>query len=68
MQGDDLVNIVSAVCPNTIVVVHAVGPVLMPWADNPNVTAIVFAGLPGLFKSSKDDDNADFGKIRPGKR
>ncbi|KAI0860597.1 glycoside hydrolase family 3 C-terminal domain-containing protein [Xylaria cubensis] len=37
----------EAVCPNTIVVVHGPGVVLMPWAENENVTAILGAHYPG---------------------
>ncbi|KAI0808779.1 glycoside hydrolase family 3 protein [Xylaria sp. FL0064] len=37
----------AALCPNTIVVVHGPGVVLMPWADNENVTAILAAHYPG---------------------
>ncbi|KAJ3570339.1 hypothetical protein NPX13_g5759 [Xylaria arbuscula] len=37
----------AAVCPNTIVVIHGPGVVLMPWADNENVTAILAAHYPG---------------------
>ena len=37
----------AALCPNTIVIAHAPGIVLMPWADNPNVTAILAAHYPG---------------------
>lgn len=37
----------AAVCPNTIVVTHGPGVVLMPWADNENVTAILAAHYPG---------------------
>ncbi|GJD04161.1 beta1,2-D-glucosidase [Colletotrichum higginsianum] len=37
----------AAVCPNTVVVVHGPGVVLMPWADNQNVTAILAAHYPG---------------------
>ncbi|KAJ7465974.1 glycoside hydrolase family 3 protein [Mycena latifolia] len=46
-DGSDLVQAVAAVCSNTIVVVHSVGPVHMPWTTNPNITAIVYAGAPG---------------------
>ena len=38
---------VAAVCSNTIVVVHSVGPVYMPWSTHPNVTGIIYAGAPG---------------------
>ncbi|KAH6628957.1 glycoside hydrolase family 3 C-terminal domain-containing protein [Boeremia exigua] len=33
-------------CPNTIVMTHGPGVVLMPWADNENVTAILAAHYP----------------------
>jgi len=45
--ADELVKTVASRCSNTIVVVHSVGPILMDWADNNNVSAILFAGLPG---------------------
>lgn len=32
---------VASVNPNTVVVVHSVGPLIIePWIDNPNVTAV----------------------------
>ncbi|XXH02477.1 hypothetical protein Hte_008853 [Hypoxylon texense] len=37
----------AAICPNTIVIIHGPGVVLMPWADNENVTAILVAHYPG---------------------
>jgi beta-glucosidase len=46
-SGSDLVERVASVCNNTIVVVHSVGPVYMPWSDHPNVTAVIYAGAPG---------------------
>ena len=34
--------------PNTIVVVHSVGPLIIePWIEHPNVSAVVWAGLGG---------------------
>ncbi|KAF7972683.1 hypothetical protein HWV62_17240 [Athelia sp. TMB] len=46
--GDALVEAVAAVNNNTIVVVHTVGPIIVDaWIQNPNVTALVWAGLPG---------------------
>lgn len=46
--GEQLVRNVTASCNNTIVVVHSTGPVLLDGIhDNPNVTALVWAGLPG---------------------
>ncbi|KZV61087.1 glycoside hydrolase family 3 protein [Peniophora sp. CONT] len=47
-NGDDLVQAVASVNPNTIVVVHSVGPLIIePWVENPNVTAILWAGVSG---------------------
>lgn len=47
-DGDTLATTVAASCANTIVVVHAVGPILMDaWIDHPNITAVLLAHLPG---------------------
>jgi beta-glucosidase len=46
--GDELILTTAAQCANTIVVLHTVGAVLVEaWHDHPNVTAILYAGLPG---------------------
>jgi beta-glucosidase len=37
----------AKLCPNTVVIVHGPGVVVMPWADNENVTAILAAHYPG---------------------
>jgi beta-glucosidase len=41
------VEATAKLCPNTVVVIHGPGVVLMPWADNANVTAILTAHYPG---------------------
>ncbi|RPD81819.1 beta-glucosidase [Lentinus tigrinus ALCF2SS1-7] len=47
-SGDALVKQVASVNKNTIVVVNTVGPILVEqWIDHPNVTALVWSGLPG---------------------
>jgi beta-glucosidase len=47
-NGDDLIKNVSSWCSNTIVVIHSTGPVLLTdWYNSPNITAILWAGLPG---------------------
>ena len=47
-NGDSLVLAVAAVNNNTVVVVHSVGPLILEaWIDHPNVTAVLWAGLPG---------------------
>ena len=38
---------ITNVCSNTVVVTHSVGVNTLPWAENPNVTAILAAHLPG---------------------
>lgn len=46
--GDELVKNVAKNCAQTVVVVHAVGPVILErWVDHPNVRAVVLANLPG---------------------
>ena len=46
-DGDAVVTSVAATCSNTIVVTHSGGPNIMPWADHPNVTAIIASHFPG---------------------
>lgn len=48
-QGADAVIAnVSATCNNTVVVIHSVGAVeIDQYKQNPNITAILWAGLPG---------------------
>ncbi|KAJ7336795.1 glycoside hydrolase superfamily [Mycena albidolilacea] len=46
--GDALISTTAASCANTIVVQHTVGPVTMEgWIDYPNVTVVLYAGVPG---------------------
>ncbi|KAL4243219.1 glycosyl hydrolase 3 family protein [Abortiporus biennis] len=47
-NGDALVQKVASVNKNTIVVVNSVGPITVEaWIDHPNVTGLVWSGLPG---------------------
>lgn len=47
-NSDHLVNSVAKQCNNTIVVIHNAGIRLVDsWIDNSNVTAVIFAHLPG---------------------
>ncbi|KAF8251875.1 hypothetical protein K440DRAFT_578757 [Wilcoxina mikolae CBS 423.85] len=47
-DGEQLINTVASNCNNTIVVIHGVGVVLLEaFIKHPNVTAVLFAGLPG---------------------
>ncbi|KAF2844935.1 glycoside hydrolase family 3 protein [Plenodomus tracheiphilus IPT5] len=42
-----VVESVAAQCANTVVVLHGASPNVLPWTDNPNVTAILAAHMPG---------------------
>lgn len=67
-SGDALVKNVSANCPNTIVVIHSTGPtILTDWYENPNVTAILWAGVPGQ-ESGNSITDILYGKINPAAR
>jgi beta-glucosidase len=47
-DGDKLVNTVAARCVSTIVIVNSVSQLnLEAWIENPNVTAVVWSGIPG---------------------
>ncbi|KAH8814936.1 putative beta-glucosidase A [Xylogone sp. PMI_703] len=47
-NGDNIVKYVSSINPNTILVLHTVGAVILEdYKNNPNITAILWAGLPG---------------------
>lgn len=46
--SDHLVENVASQCPNTMVVIHNAGIRLVDsWINNPNVTAVIYAHLPG---------------------
>ncbi|KAL4985142.1 glycosyl hydrolase family 3 N terminal domain-containing protein [Aspergillus falconensis] len=46
--SDELVENVAGKCENTIVVIHNAGIRLVDrWIDNPNITAVLYAHLPG---------------------
>ncbi|KAH8657902.1 beta-glucosidase-related glycosidase [Xylariales sp. PMI_506] len=46
-EGDAVVESVASYCNNTVVVTHSSGINILPWADHPNVTAILAAHYPG---------------------
>ncbi|KAI1098251.1 glycoside hydrolase family 3 protein [Jackrogersella minutella] len=67
-NGDEIIKNVSSSCNNTIVVIHSVGPTLVTdWYDSPNVTAIVWAGLPGQ-ESGRSLVDVLYGKVNPAGR
>ncbi|TVY54109.1 putative beta-glucosidase G [Lachnellula cervina] len=46
-NGNDVVASVAAYCANTVVITHSSGINNLPWADHPNVTAILAGHYPG---------------------
>ncbi|KAH0559370.1 hypothetical protein GP486_004113 [Trichoglossum hirsutum] len=66
VDGDKLVSTVAANNNNTIVVLHTVGPVIVEsWAKHPNITAILWAGLPGE-QSGNSITDVLYGRVNPG--
>ncbi|KAI8582566.1 hypothetical protein K450DRAFT_227770 [Umbelopsis ramanniana AG] len=63
--GDALIEAVADANPNTIVVLHTVGPVLMPWLSK--VKAVINAGLPGQ-ESGNSLADVLFGDVNPSGR
>ena len=64
--GDTLITNVSANCNNTIVVIHSTGPVLLSnYSENPNITAILWAGVPGE-QSGNSIADVLYGRFNPG--
>ena len=64
--GDLLVTNVSKTCNNTVVVIHSTGPVLLGnYSDNPNITAILWAGVPSE-QSGNSIAEVLYGRVNPG--
>lgn len=64
-NGDVLVTNVSALCNNTILVIHSTGPVLIGnYSSNPNITAILWAGIPGE-QSGNSIADVLYGRVNP---
>ena len=63
--ADVVVQNVSASCNNTILVIHSSGAVSIgDYADNPNITAILWAGLPGQETGNSIADVL-YGRVNP---
>lgn len=63
-NGDGVVESVASYCNNTIVITHAAGINTMPWADHPNVTAILAAHFPGQ-ESGNSLTDILYGHVNP---
>lgn len=59
-----VVETVAQTCNNTVVVTHSGGVNILPWADNPNVTAILAAHLPGQ-ESGNSIVDVLYGDVNP---
>ncbi|KAI5270639.1 glycoside hydrolase family 3 protein [Aureobasidium subglaciale] len=66
-QGADaVIRNVSAVCNNTVLIMHSVGAVeIDEYKDNPNITTILWAGLPGE-QSGYAITDVLYGHVNPG--
>lgn len=61
-----MLDAVTSQCNNVVLVVHSVGPVILEkYQNNPNVTAIVWAGLPGEASGLSIADVL-YGRVNPG--
>jgi beta-glucosidase len=63
-NGNGVVESVAAHCNNTVVVTHSSGVNTLPWADHPNVTAIVAAHFPGQ-ESGNSLADVLYGDVNP---
>ncbi|QRD92758.1 glycoside hydrolase family 3 C-terminal domain-containing protein [Aspergillus flavus] len=63
-NGDEVVEKVTSTCSNTVAVTHSNGVNILPWADHPNVTAILAAHLPGQEAGSSIVDVL-WGEVNP---
>ncbi|KAL5329443.1 hypothetical protein ACEPPN_002955 [Leptodophora sp. 'Broadleaf-Isolate-01'] len=63
-HGNEVVESVASYCNNTIVVTHSSGINDLPWADHPNVTAILAAHYPGQ-ESGNSIVDVLYGDVNP---
>ncbi|KAH7037268.1 beta-glucosidase [Microdochium trichocladiopsis] len=66
-HGDDVVYSVAKSCNNTVVVTHSSGINTLPWADHPNVTAILAVHYPGQ-ESGNSIADILYGDVNPSGR
>ncbi|KAJ3387581.1 hypothetical protein HDU84_000695 [Entophlyctis sp. JEL0112] len=66
-SGDELIEAVANANQKTIVVVHTVGQIEMPWVDHPNISAVLFPLMPGQETGNSLSD-VIFGHVNPSGR
>ncbi|KAJ5774391.1 hypothetical protein N7457_009287 [Penicillium paradoxum] len=65
-NGEEVIQTAAQNCNNTIVVIHSSAAVLIgDWYDHENITAIVWAGLPGQ-ESGRSLTDVLYGRVNPG--
>lgn len=64
-NADNLISYVASIHSNVVVVLHTVGPVIVEaYKQHPNITAILWAGLPGQ-ESGNALVDVLYGKVNP---
>jgi beta-glucosidase len=65
-NGEQVIKTASENCNNTVVIMHTPSAVLIgDWYENPNITAILWAGLPGQ-ESGNSLVDILYGRVNPG--
>ncbi|THC97001.1 hypothetical protein EYZ11_003505 [Aspergillus tanneri] len=65
-NGENVIKTAAQNCNNTVVIIHSVGAVLVDeWYDHPNITGILWAGLPGQ-ESGNSLADVLYGRVNPG--
>lgn len=63
-HSNEIVDVVAGMCNNTVVITHSSGINVLPWADHPNVTAILAAHYPGQ-ESGNSIVDVLYGDVNP---
>lgn len=65
-NGEQVIKTAAGHCNNTVVIMHTPSAVLIgDWYDHPNITAILWAGMPGQ-ESGRSITDVLYGRVNPG--